>query len=178
MGIIQVRDHLLPGVSLIDCPFYPDKRGSLTKIYHSASLDQYGLHFTPAETFITTSFAGVLRGMHFQVGTSAHDKLVFCLAGRVLDVVVDVRRSSPYFNKPISIELKHDKPIALLIGKGFAHGFFALEDNSCMLYSTSTVHKPEHDRGVLWSSIDFDWPIMTPLLSHRDQQHPSIHSLE
>jgi len=66
--------------------------------------------------------------------------------------------------------------MALLIGKGFAHGFLALEDESWMLYHTSTEHHPELDRGVLWSSINFDWPIQQPVLSQRDEQHPSIYS--
>lgn len=98
------------------------------------------------------------------------------MKGRVLDVVVDIRLGSPYFNQPVSIELSESEPTSLLIAKGYAHGFLALEDESWMLYSTSTVHQPELDRGVLWSSINFNWPIQDPLLSQRDQQHPSIHS--
>lgn len=116
--------------------------------------------------------------MHFQVGKAAHDKLVCCLRGHVLDVVLDIRPGSPspHFNQPVSIELSESEPTALLIGQGYAHGFLALEDESWMPYNTSTVHQPELDRGVLWSSIDFDWPHQHPRLSQRDQQHPSIHS--
>ena len=110
--------------------------------------------------------------MHFQVGNAAHDKLVCCLKGRVLDVVVDIRPDSPHFNQPVSVELSESEPIALLIGKGYAHGFLALEDESWI--QSSIVHQPELDRRVLCSSIDFDWPLQNPLLSQRDQQHPSI----
>ena len=176
MSGIQIIDHLLPEVILLDCPLFQDERGSFIKIFHEEALANQGLNLKIAESFITKSSAGVLRGMHFQVGEAAHDKLVCCLKGRVLDVVVDIRPDSPQFNQPVSIELRESEPTALLIGKGYAHGFFALEDESWMLYSTSTVHQPELDRGVLWSSIDFEWPHQDPLLSQRDQKHPSIHS--
>lgn len=176
MARIQVVNYLLPGVALLNCPFFPDARGSFTKLYHQHALAEQGFDVKVAESFLTKSAAGVLRGMHFQVGKAAHDKLVCCLKGRVLDVVVDIRPDSPHFNQPVSIELSESEPTALLIGKGYAHGFLALEDESWMLYSTSTVHQPALDRGVLWSSIDFDWPLQHPLLSQRDQQHPSIHS--
>jgi dTDP-4-dehydrorhamnose 3,5-epimerase len=112
--------------------------------------------------------------MHFQVKNSAQQKLVTCPVGKVLDVIVDVRIESPYFNKPISIELGEKEPLAILIGKGYAHGFLSLTDNSFMQYLTSTVHSPAHDKGVLWSSIDFNWPTDSPKISNRDSNHPAI----
>ena len=175
MARIQVVNYLLPGVAVLDCPFFPDARGSFTKLYHQHALAEQGFDVKVAESFLTKSAAGILRGMHFQVGKAAHDKLVCCLKGAYL-MLLWTRADSPHFNQPVSIELSESEPTALLIGKGYAHGFLSLEDESWMLYSTSTVHQPELDRGVLWSSIDFDWPLQHPLLSQRDQQHPSIHS--
>ena len=133
-----------------------------------------GIEFQPAESFLTRSRLGAVRGMHFQIGSAAHHKLIKCTRGRVLDVVVDVRPSSPHFNQPFGLELSEKDNKALLIGKNYAHGFLALEEDSWMLYSTSTVHNPLLDRGVLWSSISFDWPIKNPILSIRDQHHPYI----
>ena len=115
--------------------------------------------------------------MHFQVGEAAHDKLVSCIKGQVLDVVVDVRPESPHFNKPFAVEISDSSNTALLIGKGYAHGFLTLAEDSWMLYTTSTVHCPSLDRGVLWSSIAFDWPSTKPLISERDGLHPSIQEL-
>ena len=177
MADLSVLSQPLPGVFLLDCPYFPDHRGDFTKLFHADALLAQGITFTPAESFLTRSNAGVLRGMHFQVGEAAHDKLVSCIKGRVLDVVVDVRTDSPLFNQPFALELTDTINIALLIGKGYAHGFFTLDDDSWMLYSTSTVHCTSLDRGVLWSSIAFDWPIEQPLLSERDGQHPSIQEL-
>ena len=116
--------------------------------------------------------------MHYQAGASAHDKLVCCLKGRVLDVVVDIRPESPVFNQPVSIELSQHLNNVLFIPQGYGHGFLSLEDDSWILYSTSTVYDKDMDCGVLWSSIDFDWPVNDPILSHRDTLHPSIEDLD
>ena len=174
MTELLVVDQPLPGVYLLDCPYFPDQRGDLTKLFHSESLLSHGISFTPAELFLTRSKRNVLRGMHFQVGQSAHEKLVTCIKGSVLDVVVDVRLGSSMFNQPYSIELSESNNKALLIGKGYAHGFLSLSDESWMLYSTTTIHNSSLDRGVRWNSIEFCWPITNPLLSERDKSHPII----
>jgi dTDP-4-dehydrorhamnose 3,5-epimerase len=177
MAELAIIEQLLPGVTLLRCPHYPDHRGDFTKLFHADALSSLGLPFTPAESFLTRSKADVLRGMHFQVAEAAHDKLVYCPKGRVLDVVVDVRPESEHFNKTVAVELSEHSNTALLISKGYGHGFLALDDDSWMLYTTTTVHNPMLDRGVLWSSIDFDWPIKHPVISDRDRQHPPIEAL-
>jgi dTDP-4-dehydrorhamnose 3,5-epimerase len=177
MNDLRVNQELLPGVYLIDCPHHPDSRGYFSKLYHRSNFLTQGIDFTPAEIFVSTSNAGVLRGMHFQEAQAAHDKLVVCLKGCVLDVIVDVRVESPYFNKPASIELSEENNSALLISKGYAHGFYAYANQSTMLYATSTIHCPSLDRGILWSSIDFRWPNNNPILSERDSSHPPISGL-
>jgi len=174
MADLLICEQPLPGVFVLDCPQSNDHRGDFVKVYHINALLSQGIVFSPAETFITRSRVGVLRGMHFQVGEAAHDKLVTCIKGRVLDVVVDVRSDSPNFNKPFSMELSANNNKALLISKGYAHGFYTLADDSWMLYSTTTIHCPAMDCGVLWSSIEFDWPTDNPSLSSRDALHPSI----
>lgn len=174
MADLSVRSQPLPGVFVLDCPYFPDHRGDFTKLFHTDALLAQGIAFTPAESFLTRSKQGVLRGMHFQLGEAAHDKLVTCIKGRVLDVVVDVRPTSPFFNKPYAIELSQFDNTALLISAGYAHGFLTLSEDSWMLYSTSTVHCPSLDCGVLWSSIAHEWPILDPILSVRDKSHPSI----
>ena len=177
MADLLILDQPLPDVFLLKTPHFVDQRGDFTKLFHSEALLAQCIAFVPAESFLTRSKAGVLRGMHFQADTAAHNKLVSCVKGCVLDVVVDVRPSSPHFNKPYAIELSESSNNALLIGKGYAHGFLSISDDSWMMYFTSTVHCPELDRGVLWSSIDFEWPTKSPLLSARDSKHSSIHDL-
>lgn len=176
MSAFQIIDEPLPGVYVIEAFRFHDVRGSFTKLVHTEFLSDQGIVFTPAESFLTRSNSNVIRGMHFQIDYAAHSKLVSCPKGRVLDVVVDVRPESMFFNKPFTIELNEDSSKMLFIGIGYAHGFLSLHHDSWMLYYTSTVHNPSLDRGVLWSSIDLEWPVDSPILSDRDRSHPSIQS--
>jgi dTDP-4-dehydrorhamnose 3,5-epimerase len=170
----NVLSEPLPGVYVIRTPRFEDQRGIFVKSFHSEFFEALPNPFVPAEQFTSISSSGVLRGMHFQEGYSAHQKLVNCLAGRLFDVVVDVRPESPNFNKPFSLELSDTNPISILIGKGYAHGFLSLAESSIMHYLTSSVHSPSNDRGVLWSSIDLAWPVVNPVVSPRDAAHPHI----
>ena len=170
----RILEEPLPGVKLIAVPLFSDGRGSFFKPFHSLYLLQLGITFEPVEQFFSTSHQGVLRGMHFQAGEHSHDKLVCCLSGRVLDVVVNVQTDSATFNQPYAVELAAEDGKALLIPRGYAHGFLSMEDSSLMSYLTTTVHAPSHDRGVLWSSLDFEWPLANPNVSVRDQLHPPI----
>ena len=177
MADFTIIDQPLPGVKLLECPHYIDHRGEFTKLFNNDIFSGLDIPFNMAESFLTRSRAGVIRGMHFQEGEAAHDKLIYCPKGRVLDVIVDVRPESAYFNKPVSLELSESCRTVLLISKGYAHGFLALEEDSWMVYSTTTIHNPDMDKGVLWCSIAFEWPLNKPLLSERDRLHPSIESL-
>ena len=171
MKIIEER---LPDVFLISINNSFDLRGKFVKFYNLDELNLLNLDFVPKESYISSSKCGVIRGMHYQVGKYAHKKLVTCFKGKVLDIIVDVRKNSPNFNKPISYILSEENPQALLIGKGYAHGFLSLSEESIMNYMTSTVYAPQFDCGVLWSSINFSWPIKKPIISKRDTIHPSI----
>ena len=175
---ISIEKELLPGVPLLHCPEFSDERGSFRKYFNADDFSAIGAVFQPQEQFISWSKLDVIRGMHYQTGKSAHAKLVYCLKGKVLDVFADINPNSEQFNRPSSIVLEEDKPYALLIGKGYAHGFLSLAEGSAMHYSTTTVHDPAHDTGVLWSSIDFDWPCINPIVSTRDRTHPTIDSLK
>jgi dTDP-4-dehydrorhamnose 3,5-epimerase len=177
MTSLGIRDNPLPGVFVLDLQLHKDPRGLFVKTYNEKLFAELHLDFKVAEVFHSVSAANVLRGMHYQTGTSAHSKLVYCLSGEILDVVVGIDPGQSTFNKCFSINLNTDSGQALLIGKGYAHGFLSLKDNTLVNYMTSTIHDPAADSGVLWSSICFDWPIQSPILSARDQNHPPIHLL-
>ena len=117
MPEFTIIDEPLPRVFLLNCPNSSDKRGDFTKYYNINSFTSLGIDFNVAESFFTRSTRDVIRGMHFQVGTSAHDKLVMCIKGVVLDVIVDVRYDSPFFNKPYSIQLSQECNNCLLLEK-------------------------------------------------------------
>ena len=172
-----IETKLLDEVFVINCKSFVDLRGSFIKVFQDKAFSDQGLDFNPYEIFISNSKKNVLRGMHYQSGLSAHEKLVYCSQGSLVDVIVDIRPQSSTFNQPVSLELNASDDYAIYIGKGFAHGFLSLSNNTSMIYCTSTMHNPSLDKGVLWSSINFDWPVSNPILSERDKNHPLINSL-
>lgn len=163
---------LTSGVVCLQSPVHADERGLFLKTSNVDLLNGLGLGFATAETFVSSSRKNALRGMHFQVPPYDHVKLVTCLRGRALDVVLDLRHDSPSFGVAFSYELTAG--LALWIDRGFAHGFVALEDDTIFHYQTSHVHVPAADAGIHWNSFGFEWPVPTPLVSRRDALHPSF----
>lgn len=164
----------IEGLFLLSPIIRNDERGSFFKNYHLDTFENQKLPTHWAEEYFSVSQKNVLRGMHFQVPPSDHYKMVTCLTGTVLDVVVDIRKASPSYGKVYSTELNSNNRSILIIPHGCAHGFLSLEDNSLMFYKVSTVYSPEHDKGIAWDSIDFDWTIENPILSERDNMHPPL----
>lgn len=159
----------ISGAYLIHQKRFEDDRGVFVKTFHDGLFRDVGIDVAFRESFYSTSHRNVLRGMHFQRPPQHHEKLVFCMRGRVLDVFLDLRKASPSFGKAASVELSGKEPCAVFLPKGIAHGFLSLEDDSLMYYKVSTVHSPEHDAGVLWNSFGYDWGIEAPIMSPRDR---------
>lgn len=163
------------GAHLVESRVFRDARGVFVKTFHQELFAALGLPAVPlAEEFWSSSGRGVLRGMHFQNPPAAHAKVVTCLAGRVLDVLVDLRRAEPTFGQAWSVELGAETGRLLILPVGIAHGFLSLEDGSVMLYKTSTVHAPAQDAGIRWDSFGFAWPTTSPIVSDRDARHPAL----
>jgi dTDP-4-dehydrorhamnose 3,5-epimerase len=158
----------LDGVHLLKPTVFVDNRGDFVKTFHKTSFNNLGLHFEPVEEFFSTSLKNVIRGFHFQSPPDAHDKLVYCVKGKVLDVILDLRKGSDTYGKAIGVELSAQNKYLLYIPVGFGHGFLSLEDDSVMIYKTSTMHAPQNDFGIKWDSVDFDWGNVDPIVSKRD----------
>ena len=156
---------------LTDFKPFKDQRGTFQKIFRSDLLKQkYGFCEEWKESFISFSEPNVIRGLHFQLPPADHWKLVTCISGQILDVCVDIRKSST-FGKVESFILSESNGNALLIPPGFAHGFKTLSDERAgLLYFTTAEHDPKLDSGILWDSIGFDWKLENkkPVLSDRD----------
>ncbi len=172
--MIEIIQEHECGVKLLKNPFFNDSRGTFCKTFNDQDFLNKGLFFKPKENFYSISNKFVLRGMHFQIANSAQEKLVTCIKGNILDVVVDIRRKSKFFKNVYSFELDEKSGFSVFIPKGFAHGFISLCDDSIANYLVSTVHKPINDKGIKWDSIDFDWPCKNPIVSDRDESHPKI----
>ena len=165
----------LTGIKVFRPFVYEDERGNFVKPFHEGQLAEHGISMDVKEEFFSTSVAGVLRGMHFQLPPHAHQKLVYCITGRVLDVLLDLRNGSPTYGKSCAVELSAVNRHIVHIPVGFAHGFLSLEDNSCLVYKTDSVHAPSSDAGILWNSFGYQWPTdMELVISERDNIHLSF----
>jgi len=172
---MELISEPLPGVKILRPFVFEDARGNFVKPFHEGQLAAHGIALPVREEFFSTSEKGVLRGMHFQVPPHAHQKLVYCITGRVLDVLLDLRKASPAYGKAVSFELSAANRHVVHIPAGFAHGFLSLEDHSCLVYKTDAVHAPDADKGILWDSFSFPWPLsQPPSISARDLTHPPL----
>ena len=149
-------------------------RGRFVKIFHEPSYTALGLETNFAEEYYSVSHKNVIRGLHFQVPPMDHVKMVYCLEGHALDVVLDLRVGSPTYGQFEVFELNSSNSNSIYIPKGMAHGFCALSENTIMVYKVSTVYSPAHDAGILWNSADIPWPTSDAVLSERDQSFPTL----
>ena len=154
---------------------YKDERGTFFETYNKVLFERVtGQKVNFIQDNQSTSNLGTLRGLHYQVGEMAQAKLVRVLEGSILDVVVDIRKESETFGKHFSIILDDVSQQQLFVPRGFAHGFASLENNSCLVYKTDSIHAPQSDGGIRWDSIDFNWPFDSPVISERDSSFPAF----
>ena len=146
-------------------------RGIFQKVYDS--IDLYQLN-NVVEIFISESKKNTIRGMHFQPAPYEMNKIIVCLSGKVIDVIVNINKKSKEFGKCDFIELIENESI--FVSKDYAHGFYCLED-SRILYITDEIYSKEHESGVLWNSIDFNWPTKDPIISERDNNLKKLQDL-
>lgn len=172
--MLSIAGTELEGVALLTLPKQRDERGTFTKVMHAPTFAEHGLRTDFAEQFFTSSHRHVLRGMHCQLPPHAHAKLVCCVAGRILDVVIDLRKASPSFGRCLALELSADNGLALYLPAGCAHGFLTLSESAITLYAVTSAYVPACDGGVHWKSIGFDWPLDEPIVSARDRELPAL----
>lgn len=164
----------LEGVYIIENKIFEDERGKFFKTFNKNIFLENGIDVEFRESYYSISKKDVIRGMHFQIPPRDHEKLVYVAEGKVLDVVLDLRKNSKSFGKSISIELTSENGRLLFIPKGLAHGFKSLQDNTMMVYNVATEYNPECDFGISWNSFGFDWETKNPVISERDQRFETL----
>lgn len=171
MEIIQTK---LDGVYIIKNNIFEDERGMFIKTYQHDLFKQKKLCTDFKESYYSVSKKDTIRGMHFQKKPFDHEKLVYVLNGKILDVVVDLRKESSTFKEFLSLEISRENGYSIYIPKGCAHGFLALEDNSITVYNVSTIYNPDSDSGIRYDSFGMEWNIKYPIISKRDKSFNSI----
>ncbi len=170
MEVIQTK---IPDVVIIEPRFFGDDRGFFYESYNKkAFTEATGINRNFVQDNHSRSQKNVLRGLHYQI-QQPQGKLVRVVVGEVLDVAVDIRKSSPTFGQWVSCLLSAENKRQFWVPEGFAHGFVVLSDAAEFLYKTTDYYAPEYERTILWNDADLgiDWQLTEePMLSKKDQE--------
>lgn len=177
--MLSVEATRIPAVRIISPKKFGDRRGFFSEIYTRHAFVSAGLDLDfVQDNHVFSIDRGTLRGLHFQSPPFAQDKLVRVIRGRILDIAVDLRRSSPSFGQHVAVELSAENWHQVLVPIGFAHGYVTLEPDTEVLYKVSNYYAPEHDHGLAWDdpALDIDWRVDTDqvILSDKDRKHPRL----
>ena len=169
----------LRGLVLLEPVVHGDERGFLVETYRVDELAAAGISTEFVQENQSRSRRGTLRGMHFQVGRG-QAKLIRVSRGAVLDVVVDIRRSSPTFGRHQAVELDDVGHRQLYVPVGFAHGFYVTSDIADVSYKLDAPYDPTAERGIAWDdpALAIAWPDSDPILSDRDRAQPRLADIE
>ena len=169
----------IPDIILVEPNLHGDVRGYFAETFRQ---DLFNAAVGSIVNFVqdneSKSLKGVLRGLHYQVSPYSQSKLVKVIEGRVLDVALDIRRSSPTFGHHVAIELSSDNKKQLFVPKGFAHGFVVLSETATFTYKVDSFYSLEHERGIAFDDkeLKINWQLSsdTLKLSNKDKNSPSL----
>jgi dTDP-4-dehydrorhamnose 3,5-epimerase len=180
--MVKIEPTAIPAVKLVSTPRHGDARGYFAETYSARAFAEAGI----AQGFVQdnesmSAARFTVRGLHFQRPPFAQAKLVRVLAGRILDVALDIRLGSPTYGRHVAVELDAESNRQVFVPEGFAHGFCTLTEQARVLYKVSHFYAPAHEGGILWCDPDLaiDWPAAPEraTLSERDRRHPRLREL-
>lgn len=180
--MVEVRCLAIPDVKMVRTGRVSDARGYFCETFRRSAFAEKGI----VQEFVqdnqsSSDRIGTVRGLHFQRPPFAQAKLIRVLNGAILDVVVDLRRSSPTFGKHVAVELDSEAGDQLFVPKGFAHGFCTLRPQTVVFYKVDQVYAPSHDLGLYWAdpALAIEWPVTAGAaqVSQKDQSLPGLDRL-
>jgi len=178
---MKIIPTAIPDLLIFEPKVFGDQRGFFLESYNQRTFQSLtGLSLNFVQDNHSRSGKNVLRGLHYQI-QQPQGKLVRVTSGKVFDVAVDLRKSSPTFGRWDGVELSGDNHRQLWVPPGFAHGFVVLSEQADFLYKTTDYYAPEHERCIRWDDPDIGivWPEgIAPLLSGKDQQGLSLKDAE
>ena len=177
---MKISKTFINDLLVIKPQLFKDDRGFFYESYNKKNLDKI-IKIAFVQDNHSKSNRGVVRGLHFQKPPFEQTKLVRCVSGKILDVVVDLRKNSKTYGKSFSIELSSDNNKQLFVPKGFAHGFQVLSETASVNYKVDNFYNPKSDSGIIWNDKDLliDWNLdIKPVLSAKDLKLISFKDLK
>lgn len=174
---LDVKPLTIPDVLIIKTKKHADVRGFFSEVYNKQAFAAAGINLDFVQDNHSHSKAvGTIRGLHYQSHPFAQDKLVRVVAGRILDVAVDIRKSSPNFGQWVAAEISADEWNQILVPIGFAHAICVLEPDTQIIYKVTNYYSPIHEYGIRWNDpqLKIDWPFSPDdvVLSDKDKNQP------
>ncbi|HWG21061.1 MAG TPA: dTDP-4-dehydrorhamnose 3,5-epimerase [Terracidiphilus sp.] len=178
---MKIEETALPGVLLLTPKIFADVRGAFWEVWNRGAFEEAGLSVDWVQDNCSYSARNVLRGIHYQV-IQQQIKLVRAMQGTLMDVAVDLRRSSPHFGQSVAVELTAESGRMLYIPAGFGHGFVAVSETTGLAYKVSDYYCREGERTILWSDpeLAIPWPVEKEdaILSEKDRNAPMLRDAE
>lgn len=171
---MQFTETPLEGVYTILPHSHEDQRGFFRRFFYADEFERVGIENTFTQMNLSTNPKSfTLRGLHYQEKPYEEAKIIFCIRGKIFDVVLDLRPDSPTYAHHYCIELEPYNQ-GIFLPKGCAHGFMTLQDDSEVLYLASSTYVPSFSKGILWNDPYFNisWPATPKVISERDLSHP------
>ena len=179
---MEFKKTSIDGVYVIEPRIFTDARGYFFEAWKQAEFEEHIGKVNFVQDNESKSSRGVLRGLHYQKGDYSQAKLVRVIKGCVLDVAVDIRKSSPTFGQHVMVELSGENKRQFFIPRGFAHGFLVLSDEAIFTYKVDNVYAPQADAGIRWNdpALGINWPIdpKEVLTSEKDLKQPLLKDAE
>lgn len=180
---MKVEETKLKGCFIIHDTVFPDPRGYFFESYNQQKFETLtGLNISFIQDNQSRSSRGVLRGLHFQQGEYAQAKLVRVLQGKVLDVAVDLRKTSPTFGEHVAVELTEENHVQFFIPRGFAHGFIVLSEDAVFFYKCDNFYNKTSEGGILFNdpALGINWQMNESelLLSDKDKELPLLKEIK
>jgi dTDP-4-dehydrorhamnose 3,5-epimerase len=179
---MEYKETKIKGVFIIEPKVFQDARGYFMEAWKQAEFDEHVGRTVFIQDNESKSSYGVLRGLHYQKGDASQAKLVRVIKGKVLDVAVDIRKSSPTFGQHVMVELSEENKRQFFIPRGFAHGFLVLSQEAIFTYKVDNPYAPQCDAGIRWNDPDLgiEWPIdpVEVLTSEKDLRQPLLKDAE
>lgn len=175
---MNVEKTHIEGLLVLEPTLFYDNRGFFCETYNIETFAKYGVNAKFVQDNKSYSHINVIRGLHYQTGEFAQDKLVSVSQGAVLDFAVDIRPDSPTYGQHYSVLLTDKNNRMFFIPKGFAHGFVAIREGTIFNYKCSNVYNKESEGGIVYNdpTLNINWCVENPIVSEKDLQLPKFGS--